>query len=616
MTTTPGRDVLLDVEGLHIVAKVGAGLKTIVNRLDLCVRRGETVGIVGESGSGKSMSARAIMRLLPLGVTATGTARLEEVDIVKASESEMQQVRGRRMSMMFQDPFTILNPLKRCGQHVSEMLVDAHGQRYARSARHEEMLRRLAEVGISEPDVAERYPFQLSGGMRQRVALAASLARDPQLLIADEPSSALDVTTEAEVLQLIRSVQKARGMGMVFITHNLSTAFAVCDRVYVLYAGSVVETGPSKSLRDDPLHPYSLGLLLSDPPVDRCLAELPTIEGFVPRVDQVLGQCPFAPRCRWSAPECGAAAPSLAEVQGERWSACIRIKDVHAEMVNRRRTANSRERAAASNDESNALVEVASLSKTFHLKQSRHVQAVRNVSLFIRENESVGLVGESGSGKTTVGRCLVGLEQPDAGTIRVGGIDASDYGKLSTEERRQVRRAVQIVFQDPYSSLDPWQTIGSCLGEVLALNGVPHNARQTQAEALLRQVGLPPEYTSRRPVALSGGERQRVAIARALAVKPRVLVCDEPVSALDVSVQAQVLSLFRQLRVEFGLSYLFITHDLAVVRQVVDRVYVMYRGEFVEEGPVSAVLDHPQHPYTKRLLASLHQNRCEQTAGA
>jgi peptide/nickel transport system ATP-binding protein len=602
---TPGNDILLKVDGLQIAAAARGNVRTIVNRLDLYVRQGETVGIVGESGSGKSLSARAIMRLLPSGVIASGSVMFGETDLLKVPEREMQLLRGRKISMMFQDPFTILNPLKRSGQHITEILGAPYGGNPSTSSRHAEMLRRLAEVDITDPDVADRLPFQLSGGMRQRVALAASLARDPELLIADEPSSALDVTTQAEVLKLIQSIQKARGMGMVFITHDLGTAFAVCDRIYVLYAGSVVETGPSGLLRDDPFHPYSLGLLMSDPPVDRSLVKLPTIEGFVPRADQVLGQCPFAPRCRWSIPECKASAPALVRLEEERWSACIRIKDIHAEMINQRRLDISQGKEAVDADKQKNLVEVSGLSKTFHLKQSRSVHAVRYVSLYVSENESVGLVGESGSGKTTLGRCLVGLEQPDNGTVKICGIVATDFGKLSFEERRAVRRTIQIVFQDPYSSLDPWQTIGSCLAEALSLIDVPHTDRQAEAVRLLKQVGLPPEYAGRRPVALSGGERQRIAIARALATKPRLLVCDEPVSSLDVSVQAQILQLFRQLRDELGLSYLFITHDLAVVRQMADRVYVMHQGEFVEEGSVIAVLDHPQDPYTQRLLASL-----------
>lgn len=603
-----GQAPLLNVENLHIAALAPGGARTIVKRLDLCVRRGETVGIVGESGSGKSLSARAMMKLLPPGVSASGTIQFEGIDLIKASEREAHALRGRRISMMFQDPFTILNPLKRCGEHITEMLALSNGKWSSPSARRAEMLRRLDEVGISDPHVAERYPFQLSGGMRQRVALAASLARDPELLIADEPSSALDVTTEAEVLKLIRSIQQARGMGMIFITHNLSTAFAVCDRIYVLYAGSVVETGPSQAVLQDPLHPYSLGLLLSDPPVDRRLDQLPTIEGFVPRADQVFDQCPFAPRCRWRAPECIAGAPPLVRIESERWSACIRIGAIHSEMARLSRLARRSAQATDGQEGNKNILEVNHLSKTFVL-QSHRVQAVRDVSLVIAENESVGLVGESGSGKTTLGRCLVGLEQPDSGSILIRGIDASDYSRLSSQERLRLRRSIQIIFQDPYSSLDPWQTIGSCLTEALALIDVPSGERKRQAEALLRKVGLPSEYISRRPVALSGGERQRVAIARALAVKPRVLVCDEPVSALDVSVQAQVLELFRELRAELGLSYLFITHDLAVVRQMADRVYVMYRGEFVEQGAVQAVLDHPQNPYTQRLLASVEQHR-------
>ncbi|HZQ08183.1 MAG TPA: ABC transporter ATP-binding protein [Anaerolineae bacterium] len=603
---TDGRATLLDVENLHIVAQGNGTPRTIVNRLDLCVRRGETVGIVGESGSGKSLSARAIIKLLPPGVSATGKVYFGDIDLLQATERQVQGLRGRHISMVFQDPFTTLNPLKRCGEHITEMLLPVNG--VPSSARRAEMLRRLAEVGISEPEAAERYPFQLSGGMRQRVALAASLAKDPELLIADEPSSALDVTTEAEVLKLIRSIQKARGMGMIFITHNLTTAFAVCDRIYVLYAGSLVETGPSKSLLEEPLHPYSLGLLLSDPPVDRRLAKLPTIEGSVPRADQVRDQCPFAPRCRWRAPECVAGAPPLVNLEGERWSACIRVREIRAEMARLAAQARRDEKSIEQPVNSQCILEVTHLSKTFHLR-SHDVHAVKDVSFQIGENESVGLVGESGSGKTTIGRCLVGLEQADGGTIRISGIDASDYNRLSTEERQRLRRTIQIVFQDPYSSLDPWQTIGSCLSEALALVDMPPSERKQQVESLLKRVGLPPEYANRRPLALSGGERQRVAIARALAVRPRVLVCDEPVSALDVSVQAQVLELFRQLHAELGLSYLFITHDLAVVRQMADRVYVMYKGEFVEQGPVAAVLDHPQHPYTQRLIASLEEYR-------
>jgi peptide/nickel transport system ATP-binding protein len=601
-------ETLLDVRNLHIVAGGGGEPRTIVNRLDLTVHRGETVGIVGESGSGKSLSARAIMKLLPPSVSASGQVLFGDIDLLKAPEREVQALRGRRITMVLQDPFTALNPLKRCGQHITDMLDNLNGARRPASARRVEMLRRLAEVGITEPEVAERYPFQLSGGMRQRVALAASLARDPELLIADEPSSALDVTTEAEVLRLIRSIQQARGMGMIFITHNLSIAFAVCDRIYVLYAGSVLETGPSNAVLEEPLHPYSLGLLLSNPPVNRQLAKLPTIEGFVPRADQVLGQCPFAARCRWRVQECVLGPPPLVNIEGGRWSACIRIREIRDEMKRLSVPLAGDDNILVHQVNVDCMLQVTHLSKTFHL-QSQQVHAVRDVTFQIGENESVGLVGESGSGKTTIGRCLVGLEQPTSGSIRIKGIDATDYHRLSPEERKRLRRTIQIIFQDPYSSLDPWQTIGSCLSEALALVDVSPGGRKQQVESLLKQVGLPLGYAKRRPIALSGGERQRVAIARALAVKPRVLVCDEPVSSLDVSVQAQVLELFRQLQTELGLSYLFITHDLAVVRQMVERVYVMYKGEFVEQGSVRTVLDHPQHPYTQRLIASLSQSR-------
>jgi peptide/nickel transport system ATP-binding protein len=527
------------------------------------------------------------------------------VQLLGLRERDMERVRGRRVSMLFQDPFTMLNPIQRSGRHIEEMLEDARGAPLPRAARRTEALRRLAEVGISDPDVADRFPFQLSGGMRQRVALAASLARDPDLLIADEPSTALDVTTQAEILALLKSVQDQRGMGLILITHDLRVAFSVCDRIHVLYAGSLVEVGPSQALESDALHPYTHGLLLSEPAVDRRLATMSTIEGSVPRPDEVAGQCPFAPRCAWTTDACRRGQPPLVTIEPGRLSACVRIAEIRPQLQAQRDTASRGATLEAAPCVEQALVVLRGVTKTFEVGRGRRVQAVRSASLVIGHNESVGLVGESGSGKTTLGRCLVGLETPGEGVLTIDGIDASSYERLGKADRRQVRRTVQMVFQDPYSSLDPTQRVGACLAEALGLYASAGDDVAGQVPGLLERVGLPAGYASRRPVALSGGERQRVAIARALAVGPRLLVCDEPVSSLDVSVQAQILRLFRALQVELGLSYLFITHDLAVVRQVVDRVYVMYRGEIVEAGPVDRVLDRPEHPYTRRLVASV-----------
>jgi peptide/nickel transport system ATP-binding protein len=374
----------------------------------------------------------------------------------------------------------------------------------------------------------------------------------------------------------------------------------------VLYAGSVVETGTALELEEEPLHPYTLGLLLSEPPSDRRLSRLVAIQGSVPQPGDVSDCCTFAPRCAWVREPCRAASPPLVPVAPGRASACIRIGELRGEL--RAARAVQQELAAPAPDHlETPVVAVEGLTKIFvsGAHGRRHeVIALRDVALAVGAGESVGLVGESGSGKTTLGRCLVGLETPTSGSIQIDGVDASDYRRLDRASREHVRRTVQMIFQDPYSSLNPVRTIGSTLGEAIRHADPERDPRQV-VPTLLTRVGLSESYAERKPVALSGGERQRVAIARALALQPRVIVCDEPVSALDVSVQAQILNLFGSLREEFGIGYLFITHDLAVVRQVVDRVYVLYRGEVVEQGDVARVLDQPTHPYTEKLISSV-----------
>ncbi len=597
---------LLVARDVRVRRPAEGGFRTILSGVDLDLAQGETVGIVGESGSGKSMFAKAIMRLLPEGVTATGSITYQGLDLMSASRREMERIRGGGIGLIYQDPFTMLNPLLRVGDHIIEGLVLASKRRRPWRSYRAEAVRRLAEVGIDDPDVAHRYPFQLSGGMRQRVAIAAALARDPALLIADEPSTALDVTTQAQILALLRSLQEARGMGLIMITHDLRVAFSVCSRVYVLYAGTIVETAPARELERRPLHPYSLGLLTSDPPVDRTLAHLPVIEGSVPEPDDVAGMCVFAPRCRWVTDRCRTGAPPLAAVAPRRWSACVRVPEIAGQISAQLDVLLAeRESATRVEEQERPLVTIEGLTKVFAGGRSSHqVHALRGISLSIGRGESVGLVGESGSGKTTLGRCLVGLEQPTSGSIRVDGVGEWNAATGYTRGPK-LRKTVQMVFQDPYSSLDPKQSAGKALAEVLRANGYTRGATEARVRALLRQVGLPESYARRLPSTLSGGERQRVAIARALAVEPQLIVFDEPVSALDVSVQAQVLNLLAELRVQLGLSYLFITHDLAVVRQVVERVYVCYRGLIVEEGPITEVLERPSHEYTARLIASV-----------
>jgi peptide/nickel transport system ATP-binding protein len=594
---------VLEVAGLRIERAGQDRRNTIVTAVDLALGPGETIGIVGESGSGKSMTARAIMGLLPAALVASGQVRYRDRNLLELTEREWQAIRGSEIGLILQDPFTMLNPVLTCGKIIGESLP--REPRLSRDARRAEVVRRLAEVGIRDASVADRYPFQLSGGMRQRVGIAAALARDPRVLIADEPTTALDVTTQRDVLALIKGIQAARGMSLILITHDLRVAFAVCDRVYVLYAGSLIEVGSSAELDAEPLHPYTLGLLLSEPSAERRTGELVAIPGSVPAPDDVAGSCTFAPRCRWAAPACTEESPRLAEVAPGRLSACVRVPEIRGEMAALRRRGEQDDRSGTSEQQAAAaLIQVKDARKVFR-NGRRTVAALDGVSIEVGEHESVGIVGESGSGKTTLARILVGLEQATSGQIAIDGIPASNWASLSGKDRRKLRSTIQIVFQDPYSSLNPMRSIGSILREAIALGDPTTKDRNAEVGNLLRSVGLPADYAGRKPVALSGGERQRVAIARVLAAQPRILVCDEPVSALDMSVQAQILNLLIKLRSERGLGYIFITHDLSIVRQVTERLYVMHEGRIVESGPTEEVLSSPRDPYTATLLKSV-----------
>ncbi len=589
-------ETLLRVRGLRIESRIDGSRRTIVDGVALDLHTGETIGIVGESGSGKSMTVRALLGLLPPGVHAAGSVCFDGEELLGLPESRLRRVRGAGISLVFQDPFTMLNPLQTAGRHIGETLLAVGA---ARSTLRAEILRRLHEVGIHDERVIDRYPFQLSGGMRQRVGIAAALARDCRVLAADEPATALDVTTQQEILTLLKRLQRERGMGFILVTHDLRVAFAVCDRIYVLYAGALLEVASPGDLQAEPLHPYTLGLMLSDPPLDRRLRSLATIEGAVPRPDDVAGCCTFAPRCAWTDAACRAGRPPLAAIAPARHSACVRIAEIATEMRSARAGAEQQAQIPDRATHAAPLVRVEKLRKQFG-----PVTALAGVTLDLAEREVTALVGESGSGKTTLGRCIAGFESADGGTIRIEGRDTTRLGALDTAARRWFRRTVQMVFQDPYSSLNPAWTIGATLREAIRVGAPDTRDLDARLGALLARVGLPAAYAARKPAALSGGERQRVAIARALAVRPKLLVCDEPVSAVDVSVQAQLLALFRSLQEADGMTLLFITHDLAVARQVADRIHVMYRGEIVESGPAAEVLDRPTHAYTKRLIAS------------
>jgi peptide/nickel transport system ATP-binding protein len=505
-----GDDPLLSVRGLRIASRIQGVERVITVGSDFDLAPGETLGIVGESGSGKSLTARALIGLLPSGVRAEGEVRYRGRNVLDLPERELRRLRGAELAMVFQDPFTMLNPLMRCGAQIAELIRDERGRPLRRDARRAEAVRRLAEVGITDPAVADAYPFELSGGMRQRVGIAASIARDPQVLIADEPSTALDVTTQREILARLREVQQGRGMGLILITHDLRVAFALCDRVLVLYAGSVLETAAAEPMEAEPLHPYTLGLLLSDPPVDRRLPQMAAIPGSVPSPAQVANACAFSPRCQWRVDACSEAAPALVELSGSRWSACIRIPEIGPEMQAAKAAASTGRadgpaEVAAAAPAAGAVVAATGLEKVFGSSQraGRRVAALKGVTLEIGPDEAVGLVGESGSGKTTLGRCLVGLERPSGGTLLVNGLDMTSLGGLSSGERRRLRRGAQMIFQDPYSTLNPVRTIGATLGEAIASGDEPVRDLRVAVGELLEHVGLPAGHAERKPVALS-----------------------------------------------------------------------------------------------------------------
>ena len=592
---------LLSVADLRVRATAAGTSQMLVDGVSFEVFPDETIGIVGESGSGKSLTARAILGLLPRTLHASGSIKFRGRELLTASERQLSRIRGTGISLVLQDPFTMLSPTRKARAHVEEMLRAADGTRLSRRARRAEADRRLGEVGLSA-DVGVRYPFQVSGGMAQRIGLAAALARDPQLLIADEPSTALDVTTQREILDLLRQTQQRRHMGLVLITHDLRVAFSVCDRVHVFYAGRLLEVAKSQELMSRPLHPYTHRLLQAEPDVHRRKTVLAAIAGQVPRQAEVADMCAFAERCPWVEDKCLASRPPIAETVPGRLTACVRIDEIERDF--RAAAVAPEDPSAPETVPKDPILSVRDLAKSFAKGRAETV-VLNEINIEVDQGESVGLVGDSGSGKTTLARCIVGLEQATAGTITIGGVDASDFAAMPAEKRQQVRRTVQMVFQNPYASLNPARTIGATLNEALAVAAATPDRRSVGD--LLERVGLPSAYARKKPAGLSGGERQRVAIARALAVSPRLLICDESVSALDVSVQAQILNLFRDLQRDLDLAFLFITHDLGVVRQVTDRIYVLSVGRIVETGETASVLDNPRHAYTQRLLDSVPQ---------
>jgi peptide/nickel transport system ATP-binding protein len=607
-------DVLLSVENLSVNFVTARGTVRAVEGLGYEVRRGEMAALVGESGCGKSVSALAMMRLLaqPAGRIIAGRILFEGRDLLQLSERAMREIRGRDIAMIFQEPMSSLNPVLSVGLQIAEPLT-VH-MRMSRAAAHARALELLKRVGIPDPgNRLSQYPHQLSGGMRQRVMIAIALACNPKLLIADEPTTALDVTIQAQILELMKALARELGLAMVVITHNLGIVARYADRVNVMYAARIAEQASAEKLFAQPLHPYTVGLLRSVPRLDRPRgSRLETIEGMPPSLLDPQAGCRFAPRCAARLPACVAAPPPLEEIEHGRFSACIRARELAAQGPSAMGLASA---AASAPPQKKSLspqplVEVRGLKTWFDVSRGLFggaravVRAVDGVSLDIFPGETLGLVGESGCGKTTFGRTLLHLERASAGHLRYAGEDVT---RAKGKELRRYRRKVQMIFQDPYSSLNPRMSIGAALSEPLLAHRLApgREAAKARVAELLSQVGLSDYMAGRYPHELSGGQRQRAGIARALALEPEFIVCDEPVSALDVSIQAQIVNLLEDLQRRLRLTYLFIAHDLAVVRHLCDRVAVMYLGRIMEIAGRDALYRDPLHPYTRALIESV-----------
>jgi peptide/nickel transport system ATP-binding protein len=603
MTTTvpPERpsvdDGLLDIRNLRVGFPGRGGAVTVVDDVFLRIHPGEIVGLVGESGSGKSVTARSILRMVSEpGRVDGGTIDYRGDDLLAVDDRRIRSIRGDRIAMVFQDPQASLNPVLTVGAQVAEALI-VHGtprrHAWARAAELFDL------VGI--PDGARRlrdHPHQFSGGMRQRVVIATALAREPEVLIADEPTTALDVTIQAQILRLLAELRDRTGVAILMITHDMGVVAELCDSVAVMYGGRIVERGAGATVLTTPAHPYTRALLRAMPRLDTPIGErLVAIPGQPPDPARLLGGCAFHPRCTQATARCRTERPLLEPLSHDHehvaacWETAAPVPaapDVPDPAAGRGGGVGDPILVAA-----NLRVNVGT--------RRRPIYAVDGVDLTVRSGEIVGLVGESGCGKSTLARTFIGIQKPDSGSVSVHG---RDLAELTGSARRAARRSVQYVFQDPYASLNPRRTVRQVLDEALEARGVPPEERPRRRTELLERVGLSTQHLDRLPHAFSGGQRQRIGIARALAVEPQCLVLDEPVSALDVSIQAQIINLLSDLRERLGLGYLFIAHDLAVVRAICDRTMVMYLGRIVEEGPTAQLFTAPRHPYTRALLSS------------
>ncbi|BBX91318.1 ABC transporter ATP-binding protein [Mycolicibacterium boenickei] len=607
---------LLEVSDLTVDFPTDGAPVQAVRGVNFRVDAGEVVALVGESGAGKSASAMAVVGLLPEFAEVAGSVRLHGEELIGRSDAEMSRIRGNTIGTVFQDPMSALTPVYTVGDQIAEALT-VHNQDLSRRAARTRAVELLELVGISQPEQRARsFPHELSGGERQRVVIAIAIANDPDLLICDEPTTALDVTVQAQILDVLKTARDVTGAGVLIITHDLGVVAEFADRALVMYAGRAVEDAPVSRLYERARMPYTVGLLGSVPRLDAPQGtRLVPIPGAPPSLTTTPHGCPFAPRCPLAIDVCEAAEPELIELAPDHHAACIRTDQVGGRSAAEIYQVAGTDAGAADTepDDSAVVLRVRDLSKTYKLtkgvvlrRQVGEVRAVDNVSFDLRSGRTLGIVGESGSGKSTTLHQILNLSAPQSGSIEVLG---SDVATLDRRTRRALRTDLQVVFQDPVASLDPRLPVSDVLAEPLTANGFDKPRIDGRVAELLELVGLRRADASRYPAEFSGGQKQRIGIARALALQPKIIALDEPVSALDVSIQAGIINLLLDLQDRFDLAYLFVSHDLSVVKHLAHDVAVMYKGAVVEQGSGDAVFTNPQHAYTRKLLAAVPQPR-------
>jgi peptide/nickel transport system ATP-binding protein len=598
---------LLEVRDLTVAVGPPRRPTFVVRGVSLQVRAGEIFGLLGESGSGKSMTVQAINGLLPSAARVVGgSVKFAGEELIGIGARRLAEIHGAGIGMVFQDSLTALNPIMRIGPQVAEPLL-LHGKASSRAAKAR-VEERLGAMGMPDThEAVRRYPHEFSGGMRQRASIATALIGAPQLLIADEPTTALDVTVQAQILDLCRRLNEEEGVAILLISHDLGVLSEICTTIGVMYAGRIVHTGPTRALFENAVHPYTRALADSMPRVDARGGRLKAIGGEPPSPEALPPGCKFHPRCAYAIARCQEEEPELEPVDATR-SACWVAQAASLPPFADAAPARHATHEAARAQPQEVLLTASNLRHYFPVPSEtlfgrpRHVHAVDGVSLELRRGDTLGIVGESGCGKSTLARCLLRLIDADSGTLTFMGRDIT---RLAGDELRRIRRHMQPIFQDPYASLNPRRRIADIVAEPLAVNDFPVGEIRTRVAESLDLVGLGPSLATRFPHELSGGQRQRVGIARAIALRPALIVADEPISSLDLSIQAQIINLLRDLQQRFELALVFISHDLRIVRQLCSNIAVMFLGKIVETGPTENVCARPRHPYTSALLSSV-----------